>query len=88
MNSSKKGFFLRLALFLIVNFGALGIGSLFTSEGSGSEWYQNLEKAPWNPPGWMFGAAWTTIMICFSIYMAFLWTKIENKNQNIFYFVG
>jgi tryptophan-rich sensory protein len=34
--------------------------------------YLNLNQAPWSPPGWFFGAAWTTIMICFSIYMAYL----------------
>ena len=37
-----------------------------------TDWYINLNQAPWSPPGWVFGAAWTTIMICFSIYMAYL----------------
>ena len=44
------------------------------------EWYQNVNKAPWTPPGWVFGAAWTTIMLCFSIYMAYAWRQIGNKN--------
>lgn len=71
---------LRLILFFVLNFGALGIGGFFTGPGVSSDWYQNLTKAPWTPPGWVFGAAWTTIMICFSIYMAFAWEKIENRN--------
>ena len=71
---------LRTLLFLIINFGGLFIGGLFTGEGVPSDWYQNLNKAPWTPPGWVFGAAWTTIMICFSIYMAILWKKITLKN--------
>ncbi len=62
----------RIILFLILNFTALGIGGQFTSAGVASLWYQNLDKAPWTPPGWMFGAAWTFIMICFAIYMAYL----------------
>jgi tryptophan-rich sensory protein len=33
-----------------------------------------LNKAPWTPPGWVFGFAWTTIMICFSFYMGQLVT--------------
>ena len=70
---------LRILLFLIINFGGLFIGVLFTAEGVPSDWYQNLNKAPWNPPGWIFGAAWTTIMICFSVYMAILWKKITLK---------
>jgi len=73
----------RSLLFLILNFGALGIGGIFTSSGVTSGWYLELSKAPWTPPGWVFGAAWTTIMICFAIYMALLWPRIENKKQII-----
>lgn len=65
----------KIILFLILNFSALALGSMFTSEGVISPWYLNLPKAPWTPPGWVFGVAWTIIMICFSIYMAFLWNK-------------
>jgi translocator protein len=68
----------RLIIFLVLNFSALGIGSMFTSSGVTSIWYQNLEKAPWTPPGWVFGAAWFTIMICFAVYMSFAWVKIAN----------
>lgn len=70
----------RLIIFLLINFGALAIGSIFTSKGVPSDWYIGLVKAPWTPPGWAFGFAWTTIMICFSIYMAYLWPLVENKN--------
>lgn len=73
----------RIVLFLLLNFGALGIGGLFTGSGVPSDWYTDLEKAPWTPPGWVFGFAWTTIMICFSIYMAYLWSKFEAKNRII-----
>ena len=70
----------RLLIFLLLNFGALGIGGYFTGAGVRSDWYADLAKAPWTPPGWVFGFAWTSIMICFSIYMAFLWkTGIDKK---------
>ena len=78
---------LRTFLFLIINFGGLFIGGLFTGEGVPSDWYQNLNKAPWTPSGWVFGAAWTTIMICFSIYMAILWEKIK-LNKLLFIFIS
>lgn len=71
----------RLLIFLLLNFGALAIGGIFTGPGVTSDWYTNLAQAPWTPPGWVFGAAWTTIMICFSIYMALLWPKADNKKQ-------
>ncbi|HAV24553.1 MAG TPA: hypothetical protein DCX01_00100 [Bacteroidetes bacterium] len=38
-----------------------------------------MNKVPWTPPGWVFGAAWTTIRVCFSIYMAY-WVKVDNTN--------
>ena len=69
----------RLVIFMALNFGALAIGGLFTSEGVASEWYSGLSKAPWTPPGWVFGTAWTTIMILFSIYLAFLWSDVKDK---------
>jgi tryptophan-rich sensory protein len=68
-----------IIVFLAVNFAALGLGGLFTKKGVPSDWYINLNKAPWTPPGWVFGAAWTIIMICFAFYMAYLWSSAENK---------
>ncbi len=63
-------------IFLIINFGALGLGVLLMGNGATSDWYTSMNQAPWTPPGWAFGAAWTLIMICFSIYMALLSLKI------------
>lgn len=69
----------RFIAFLLINFSALGIGSLFTNPGVNSDWYQGLDKAPWTPPGWVFGFSWTLIMICLSIYMTIAWKKISQK---------
>ena len=78
---------IRLILFLILNFGALSIGGEFTRNGVSSMWYESLIKAPWTPPGWFFGFAWTTIMICFSLYLAYLWPVVKNKSLLIFLFM-
>jgi tryptophan-rich sensory protein len=78
---------LRIIIFLLVNFAALGIGGLSTNKGVTSEWYATLAKAPWTPPGWVFGVAWTSIMICFAIYMAYAWKSVENKSLLIGLFV-
>ncbi len=69
----------KLIIFLVLNFAALGIGGIFTSDGVSSAWYANLDKAPWTPPGWVFGAAWTLIMGAFAVYMTYLWPRTENK---------
>jgi tryptophan-rich sensory protein len=69
---------LNIIGFLFLNFGALALGGLFAGSGAGSNWYAELNKAPWTPPGWVFGFAWTTIMICFSVYMATLYAKTKS----------
>ncbi|MFD2550670.1 TspO/MBR family protein [Bizionia sediminis] len=69
-----------LLLFLIINFGGLAIGNWFMGNGATSAWYTNLNKAPWTPPGWVFGVAWTLIMLCFSVYLAHLFKNYSSPN--------
>lgn len=77
----------RIILFIIINFAALAIGGLFTNTGVNSAWYISLNKAPWTPPGWVFGAAWSTIMLCFAIYMAFA-VKATNELRTLMVLFG
>ncbi|MBU2928676.1 TspO/MBR family protein [Winogradskyella psychrotolerans] len=66
-------------IFLVINFGALALGSWFMGDAVTGDWYTNLNKAPWTPPGWVFGAAWTLIMVCFSVYLSFLFSIRNSK---------
>lgn len=66
---------LYVILFLAINFGGLAIGNFFMGNATTDQWYTNLNKAPWTPPGWVFGFAWTTIMLCFSYYLAELFIE-------------
>lgn len=78
--------FLKISIFfLVLNFSALAIGSWFMDSGPMTSWYMNLNQAPWTPPGWVFGVAWTTIMICFSVYMAYLFIEISNSSLILLY---
>ena len=78
---------LRIILFLVINFVGLALGGLFTGAGTQSNWFTNLNAAPWTPPGWVFGAVWTTIMIFFAIYMAYAYATSTNKSLLIGLFV-
>ena len=69
-----------LSIFLFLNFLALYLGAYFTGDGVVSSWYQNANQAPWTPPGWVFGAAWTAIMICYAVYMSRL-INIDNSSK-------
>jgi tryptophan-rich sensory protein len=73
--------------FLALNFGALGIGIWLMNSGPTSDWYLSLEKAPWTPPGWVFGAVWTGIMVFFSFYMSVLVQKNKPRLVIILFFV-
>jgi len=72
-------------VFLIINFSALGIGSWLMNNGPKNEWYTALNQAPWTPPGWVFGVAWTSIMLCFAIYMSYLYLKIPTTKVVILF---
>ncbi len=69
----------RFLFFLLFNFSALFIGSLLMRNPATNEWYQNLQKAPWTPPGWVFGFAWFTIMVLFALFMAKIWETTSSK---------
>ena len=82
-------FFMRnTIIFLTLNFLALAIGGQFTGSGVSSDWYQTINKAPWTPPGWVFGAAWTTIMICYAFYLSGLLKNSKTEQTRIFILYG
>jgi benzodiazapine receptor len=56
------------------------------NNGPMTDWYTNLNQASWTPPGWVFGVAWTSIMICFSLYLGKLFTK-DYRSKLIFVFL-
>jgi benzodiazapine receptor len=80
-------FFLIALGFLTLNFGGLAVGSWFTGPGVASDWYQGLDKAPWTPPGYVFGAAWTTVMIGFSWFMYAAWTRTPQRRERLVWLI-
>jgi len=76
---------LLIVVFLFINFGALALGSLLMENGPLTDWYLELDKASWTPPGWVFGFAWTIIMICFSFYMAYLISQKNTTNVKVLF---
>jgi len=74
-------------IFIVLNFIGLYLGSIWTSPGVTSYWYNNLVQAPWTPPGWVFGAAWTTIAITFGLGMSKFYIE-ENKDMVIYFILS
>ena len=78
-------FALTFIFFLGLNFGALFLGNVLMNNGATSDWYLNLNKAPWTPAGWVFGAAWTSVMVFFSVYMTFLYQNLKTQKVILLY---
>ncbi|MDE0534723.1 TspO/MBR family protein [Tenacibaculum sp. L6] len=79
----KENKYIRFLIFLIANLSALAIGAWLMNEGPRTDWYLSLNKAPWTPAGWIFGAAWTTIMVLFSVYMTKVSFQYEFLNKKV-----
>jgi len=79
----KNKFWYKLVILLMVNFGALALGAAWTDPGTNSDWYRLANQAPWTPPGWVFGAAWFTIGVTYSIMMAYLDTSVYGKWEEV-----
>lgn len=81
----------RALLFILINFVCLGIGNFPTMQGVIEDWYVLGNQAPWTPPGWFFGFAWSVIMIAFGFFMTSIldYSTKPNKNKYLkLYFVS
>ncbi|MBN1766298.1 MAG: tryptophan-rich sensory protein [Sedimentisphaerales bacterium] len=65
--------YIRLILSFALPFSAILIASLFS--GPPGQWYESLNKPPFNPPGWIFGPAWTILYLMMGIAFFLVWQK-------------
>lgn len=62
---------LALAGWLALCFGAAAFGGLFGP----SEWYAQLRKPAWNPPGWLFGPVWSALYTLMAVAAWLVWRR-------------
>ena len=55
-----------LALFALLSLMTLALGGWLTSLGFGP-WYDELQKPPFQPPGWLFSPVWTLLFTLLAI---------------------
>lgn len=60
-----------LLAWVLVSFAASAPGAFF----SPGEWYADINKPAWNPPGWVFGPVWTTLYLLMGIAAWRLWRR-------------
>tara|TARA_B100001027_G_C16263803_1_gene330851 strand:- start:241 stop:624 length:384 start_codon:yes stop_codon:yes gene_type:complete len=39
------------------------------------KWYDNLNKAPWTPPSWVFGVVWSILYAFMTLSLFLVWTN-------------
>lgn len=75
-------------LFLLFNFGGLALGAYLQGSIADNKWYSDLNRAPWTPPGWVFGAAWFIIMLAYSFYLSQLSVTINHRFISLLFAVS
>lgn len=62
-----------LVAFSLAALAAAGLGSVATSGTVESRWFEELDKPPWYPPSWAFGAVWTVLYVAIAVAGYLAW---------------
>lgn len=54
------------------------LGGLMTELGP---WYASLRKPDWQPPGWLFGPAWTVIFALIAMSGVAVWRRTQSARE-------
>jgi benzodiazapine receptor len=65
---------LVLVAFIAISFAVAALGSIATISNV-EGWYADAEKAPWNPPNWLFGPVWTLLYTAMSVAAWLVWRE-------------
>ena len=57
----------NLSVYIIFVVVVVALGALIGVNNVPGEWYQSLQKPPFNPPNWIFGPVWTTLYVMIGI---------------------
>ena len=62
---------LGLLMWLVISFAAAAIGGV-ASQGAGN-FYAELARPSWAPPGWLFGPVWTVLYLMIGVAAWLVW---------------
>lgn len=59
----------------------VGITSGLLASANKNEWFDNLIKPTWNPPGYLFAPVWTTLYLLMGISLALIWKNKASESS-------
>lgn len=71
---TRRGEWLALAGWVALSLAAGGIGAVASA--NAREFYAQLERPAWAPPGWLFGPVWTTLYILMGTAAWLVWRQV------------
>lgn len=78
----KNTSLLKLLISIILPLSVGAIAGMVTAQ-SIPEWYEGLNRPPFNPPNWIFAPVWTTLYILMGISLFLIWKQDVSKERNI-----
>ncbi len=67
------------AVIAIVAIGSLS--GVVSNSGYSNQWFADLTKPGFMPPGWLFGVAWTTLYTLMGIALALVWVSPTGQER-------
>ncbi len=80
MKTKKFNFGVFIICLIIVFLLVGGIGSIFTSNNTNTEWYSSI-KPSITPPNWVFPVVWNLLFLLITFSLYFVWTSSRNRQQ-------
>lgn len=74
--------FNKLLILILLCEGVGFLGSFFTVANIPT-WYASLEKAPFNPPNWIFGPVWTILYFLMAVSLFLILEKKIKKQKTV-----
>lgn len=79
-----------LGSIILPNIGGWVNGYFYTrqiesKDAKGQSWYDGLKKAPWNPPKWVFGPAWTVLYSGMGYASFLVWEECDGFTGKSYY---
>lgn len=71
---------IALLVFLGASFAVAAIGGL-SSASNVDGWYVTADKAPWSPPNWLFGPAWTFLYTAMAVAAWLVWRTRDRRSS-------